>query len=68
MILNDPQHWLYRAKQMRRLAEDIREPKTRRMMLSIAAGYDKRAKRAKERSEPTTMIAAKAPVASTGRA
>jgi len=42
MILDDPQHWLYRAKQMRRLAEDTREPKTRRMLLSIAEGYDKR--------------------------
>ena len=61
MILDDPQHWLYRAKQMRRLAEDTREPKTRRMMLSIAEGYDKRAQ---ERSEPTTLIAAKVPVES----
>jgi len=66
MILDDPQHWLYRAKQMRRLAEDTREPKTRRMLLSIAEGYDKRAKRAQERSEPTTMIAAKVLVGTRG--
>jgi hypothetical protein len=51
---------------MRRLAEDIREPKTRRMMLSIAERYDKRAKPAQERSEPTTLIAAKVPVATRG--
>jgi len=50
MILDKPQHWLYRAKQMRRLAEDTPEPKTRRLMLSIAEGYDKRAKRAEERA------------------
>jgi hypothetical protein len=53
---------------MRSLAEDTREPKTRRMMLSIAEGYDKRATRARERSEPTTMIAVKVPVASRGQA
>ena len=35
---------------MRRLAEDTRESKMRRMMLSIAERYDKRAKRAQERS------------------
>ena len=58
MILDDPQHWLYRAKQVRRLAADTREPKTHRMLLSIAEGYDKRAKRAQERSEPTTVIGA----------
>jgi len=28
------------------------------MLLSIAEGYDKRAKRAQERSEPTTVIGA----------
>jgi hypothetical protein len=66
MILDDPQHWLYRAKQTRRRAEDTPEPKTRRMLLSIAEGYDKRAKRAQEKSEPTTMIAAEIPVATRG--
>jgi hypothetical protein len=60
MILDDPQHWLYRAKQMRRLADDTPEPKTRRMMLSIAERYDKRAQ---EKSEATTTIAAKTMVA-----
>jgi aromatic ring hydroxylase len=55
MILDNPQHWLYRAKQMRRLADDTPEPKTRRMMLSVAERYDKRAQ---EKSEATTTIAA----------
>jgi hypothetical protein len=59
MILDDSQHWLYRAKQVRRLAAYTREPMTHRMLLSIAASYDKRAKRAQERSGPTTTIAAK---------
>ena len=50
----------------RRIASNIGEPKTRRMLLSIAEGYDKRAKRAQERSEPTTMIAAKVLVGTRG--
>jgi len=67
MILDDPQYWLYRAEQMRRIVEETSEPKTRRMTLSIAEAYDKRAKRAQQKSEPTTMIAAKIPVASGDR-
>jgi hypothetical protein len=35
---------------MRKLAEEMREPETRRMMLSIAEGYDKLAQRAQERA------------------
>ena len=53
-VLDDPQHWLDRAEEMRRLAEDMKEPETRRMMLSIAEGYDKLAKRAKERASKAT--------------
>jgi hypothetical protein len=49
-ILDDPQHWLDRAEEMRKLAEEMREPETRRMMLSIAEGYDKLAQRAQERA------------------
>jgi hypothetical protein len=35
---------------MRRLAEEMRDLQTRRMMLSIAQGYDKLAQRAQERA------------------
>jgi hypothetical protein len=49
-VLDDPQHWLERAEEMRRLAEEMRDAETRRMMLSIAEGYDKLAQRAKERA------------------
>jgi len=49
-ILDDPQHWLDRAEEMRRLAEEMRDLQTRRMMLSIAQGYDKLAQRAQERA------------------
>jgi len=60
-ILDDPQHWLDRAEEMRRLAEDMREPETRRMMLSIAEGYDKLAKRAKERASQNLNVAKAVP-------
>jgi hypothetical protein len=55
-ILDDPQHCLDRAEEMRRLAEDMREPETRRMMLSIAEGYDKLAERAKERARQNPKV------------
>jgi len=48
---------------MRRLAADTPEPKTHRMMLSVAEAYDKRAKHAQEKSEATTTIAAKTMIA-----
>jgi hypothetical protein len=47
---DDPQRRLDRAEEVRRLAEDLREPETRRMMLSTSEGYDKLAKRAEERA------------------
>ena len=50
-VLDDPRYWLDRAEEMRRLAEEMRDPETRRMMLSIAEGYDKLAQRTKERAE-----------------
>ena len=49
-ILDDPQHWLDRAEEMRRLAEEMGDPETRRMMISVAEGYDKLARRAQERA------------------
>ena len=49
-VLDEPQHWLDRVEEMRRLAVDMREPEARRMMLSVAEGYDKLAQRAQERA------------------
>jgi len=37
----DAQHWRASAEQMRGWAERTNDPETRRMMLRIAAGYDK---------------------------
>jgi hypothetical protein len=45
----NPQHWRFRAEEMRILAGDIKDQVAREMMLRIAGDYDKLAKRADER-------------------
>ena len=37
--INDPQHWLDRAKEARALAETIADLEAKRMMLGIADDY-----------------------------
>ncbi len=49
ILLGDPAHWHKRAKEMRRLAQDMAEPEIKRTMLNIAADYETLAKRAEER-------------------
>jgi hypothetical protein len=49
--INDPTHWLDRAKEARALAEHIGDPEAKRTMLKNAADYERLAKRAKERAE-----------------
>jgi len=48
--LNDSKHWRDRAAEMRVLANDMKEPKARAMVLSLADDYDKLADRAAERA------------------
>jgi hypothetical protein len=50
-LINDPEHWLERAKEARALAEKIVDPVAKRTMLAIAEGYEKLAKRATERAQ-----------------
>jgi hypothetical protein len=47
--ISDPQHWHKRATQARGAAETITDPVLKRMMLEVAAGYERLAKRAEER-------------------
>src|SRR5260370_36081703 len=46
--INDPKHWLDRAKEARALAEQIDEPQAKPTMLAIAADYERLPKVAQE--------------------
>lgn len=48
--INDPAHWRERAKQMRAMAEDVRETEAKEAMLRVAKEYDRLAERADIRS------------------
>ena len=47
--INDPQHWRYRAEEIRTLAEDMNNEDARQIMLRIAVDYDRLAKLTEER-------------------
>jgi len=48
--INDPKHWLGRAKEARALAEQIADPAIKRTMLKNAEDYERLAQRAQERA------------------
>jgi hypothetical protein len=48
--INDPKHWLNRAKEARALAEQIDDPEAKRTMLKNADDYERLAQRAQERA------------------
>lgn len=48
-FFNDPQHWRDRAEEARVQAEQVIGEEPRRVMLQIAADYEKLARRAEER-------------------
>jgi hypothetical protein len=49
-FINDPQHWLQRAAEMRILADSVEDPVSKATMLRIAQDYDRLAERAEQRS------------------
>ena len=42
-LLDDPEHWLARAEEIRTIAEFMNDPEAKRIMFDIAEGYDRRA-------------------------
>jgi hypothetical protein len=48
-VSNDARYWLDRADRARYVAESMTDPELKRMMLDVAAGYERLAKRAEER-------------------
>jgi hypothetical protein len=48
--INDPKHWLDRAKEARALAEQMDDPEAKRTMLKNADDYERLAQRAEARA------------------
>ena len=49
-LLNDPSHWRKRAAEAREIADHMSDPEARQMMLKVADGYDRIARRVAARS------------------
>jgi hypothetical protein len=49
-FVNDPEHWLQRAEQMRILADEIHDEQAKETMLRIANDYGRLAERAEQRA------------------
>jgi hypothetical protein len=48
--MNDPQHWLLHAGEIRVLAAEVKDMEARRMLLKTANDYGKIANRAEQRA------------------
>ena len=49
-LISNPTHWLDRAEKARDAAEGMTDPILKQMMLDVAVGYERLAKRAEERT------------------
>jgi hypothetical protein len=50
-LADDPEHWRLRGEELRVVAEDILDPKSRTILLRIADDYEKLAQRAEQRAK-----------------
>ena len=53
-LSNDPRYWLERADKARDVAEKMTDPVLKKMMLDVAAGYERLAMRAERRVRKKT--------------
>jgi hypothetical protein len=60
--INDPRHWLNRAKETRALAEQIADPEAKRTMLKNADDYERLAQRAEHVVAPPILGGAPSPI------
>jgi hypothetical protein len=64
--INDPKHWLGRAKEARALAEQLDDPEAKRTMLATADDYERLAKRESLRGVARALAARGVPTARGG--
>jgi hypothetical protein len=50
-LINDPKHWLDRAKEACAIADEMKDPDAKQMMLGIARDYVRLAERAEARAK-----------------
>jgi hypothetical protein len=54
-LINDPKHWRDRAKEARAIADEMKDPDAKQMMLGIARDYVLLAERAEARAKDSHL-------------